>query len=91
MSSYNFRGIAYLLDCCEYDFEKGLFKSTALYAPAPRPMDSTTVLHSLVFVARVFTIGAFVTIFFVLGSLLEGELARAWVDGVRRAAKRHQA
>jgi len=54
-------------------------------------MESTTVLHSLVFVARVFTIGAFVTIFFVLGSLLEGELARAWVDGVRRAAKRHQA
>jgi len=38
--------------------------------------------------ARVFAVGAFVIISFVLGSLLEGELARAWIAKVRGVAKR---
>jgi hypothetical protein len=37
MSTYNFRGIAYLLDSCQYGFGKGLFMSTAPLAPACAP------------------------------------------------------
>jgi len=51
-------------------------------------MDSAIVLHSLAFLVRVFAVGAFVTVFFVLGSLLEGELASAWVGEIRRFVKR---
>ncbi len=54
-------------------------------------MDSTTVLHSLVFLTRVFAVGAFVIISFVLASLLEGELARAWAGEIRRIVKRDTA
>jgi len=54
-------------------------------------MDSTTVLHSLVFLTRVFAVGAFVIISFVLASLLEGEVARAWAGEIRRIVKRDAA
>jgi len=54
-------------------------------------MDSTTVLHSLVFLTRVFAVGAFVIISFVLASLLEGEVARAWAGEIRRIVKRDTA
>ena len=64
-----------------------------LYQPAlpPISMDSTTVLHSLVFLTRVFAVGAFVIISFVLASLLEGEVARAWAGEIRRIVKRDTA
>ncbi len=66
-------------------------KVVTLYQPAlpPISVDTTTVLHSLVFLTRVFAVGAFVIISFVLASLLEGELARAWAADVRRMVKRH--
>ena len=54
-------------------------------------MDSTAVLHSLVFLTRVFAVGAFVIISFVLASLLEGELARAWAGEIWRMLKRDAA
>ena len=64
-----------------------------LYQPAlpPISMDSTTGLHSLVFLTRVFAVGAFVIISFVLASLLEGEVARAWAGEIRRIVKRDTA
>ena len=51
-------------------------------------METTTILHLFQLLARVFAVGAFVIISFVLGSLLEGELARAWVAEIRRFVKR---
>ncbi len=47
------------------------------------------MLQSLQFLARVFEVGAYVTIFFVLGSLLEAEGIRACVARVRRLVQHH--
>jgi len=51
-------------------------------------VETTTILHSFRFLARVFAVGSLAVIFLVLGSLLQGELARAWVAEVRRVVKR---
>jgi hypothetical protein len=43
------------------------------------------------FLARVFAVGSFVIAFSVAGSLLGGELAKAWVAEIRRIVKRDAA
>ncbi len=47
------------------------------------------MLQSLQFLARVFEVGAYVTFFFVLGSLLEGERITGWAAKVRRLVQHH--
>jgi len=53
-------------------------------------VETTTILHSFRFLARVFAVGGLASVFLVLGSLLQGELARAWVAEVRRIVKSDQ-
>jgi hypothetical protein len=48
----------------------------------------TTILHSFWFIARVFAVGSLLVIFLALDSLLQGELAKAWVAEVRRIVNR---
>jgi hypothetical protein len=52
---------------------------------------TTTILHSFRFLARVFAVGSFVIVFSVAGSLLWGELAKAWVAEIRRIVRRDAA
>jgi hypothetical protein len=47
------------------------------------------MLHVLQFLARVFEVGAFVAIFFVVASLLESEVVMGWAVQLRRLLKRH--
>ena len=47
------------------------------------------MLHLLQFLARIFEVGAFVAIFFVVAFLLESEVVIGWAVQVRRLVKRH--
>jgi uncharacterized membrane protein SpoIIM required for sporulation len=47
------------------------------------------MLHLLEFLTRVFEVGAFVAIFFVVAFLLEGEVVSAIAVQVRRLVNRH--
>jgi hypothetical protein len=49
----------------------------------------TTILHALRFIIRFFAVGSLLVILLVIGSLLQGELARAWAGEVRRVLKRN--
>jgi len=90
----NFRGIAYLPQLCEHALKGRAVRraSGALVRAALPPIlvETTTILHSFRFLARVFGVGSLLITFLVLGSLLHGELARAWVAEVRRIVKRDQ-
>lgn len=46
------------------------------------------MVHLLQFLTRVFEVGAFVAIFFIVAFLLEGEVVSAWAMQVRRLMKR---
>jgi hypothetical protein len=52
-------------------------------------MEVTTMLYVLQFLTRIFEVGAFVTIFFVVAALLESEVVMGWAGQVRRFMKRH--
>jgi hypothetical protein len=56
-----------------------------VYSLAPRPqlVDNLAILHSFRLLARVFVVGSFAVVLLVLGSLLHGDLARAWVSELR--------
>ncbi len=54
----------------------------------PFLLEITTLLHAFRLLARVFVVGSFAVIFLVAGSLLHGELARAWAGEIRRLVKR---
>lgn len=56
----------------------------------PFLLETSTLLHAFRLLARVFVVGSFTVIFLVLGSLLHGELARAWASETRRIVKRDQ-
>jgi hypothetical protein len=47
------------------------------------------MLHVLQFLARIFEVGAFVAIFFVVAFLLESEVITGWAVRVRRLVKSH--
>jgi hypothetical protein len=47
------------------------------------------MLYLLQFLTRVFEVGAFVAIFFVVAFLLESEVIIGWAVRVRRLVKRH--
>ena len=49
------------------------------------------MLYLLQFLVRVFEVGAFVAIFFVVAFLLESEVVMGWAVQVRRLVKRHLA
>jgi hypothetical protein len=49
----------------------------------------TTILHALRFIVRFFAVGSLLVILLVIGSLLQGELARVWAGDVRRFVKRN--
>jgi hypothetical protein len=61
-----------------------------VYSLAPRPqlVDNLTILHAFRLLARVFVVGSFAVVFLVLGCLLHGDLARAWVSELRHTMKR---
>jgi hypothetical protein len=47
------------------------------------------MLHLLQFLARIFEVGAFVAIFFVVAFVLENKVYSVWAAQVRRLVKRH--
>jgi hypothetical protein len=47
------------------------------------------MVHLLQLLARVFEVGVYVTIFFAVAFLLEGEVVSGWAAQVRRLVKRH--
>jgi len=47
------------------------------------------MLHLLQFLARIFEVGAFVAIFFLVAFVLESKVYSAWAVQVRRLVKRH--
>ena len=47
------------------------------------------MFYLLQFLVRVFEVGAFVAIFFVVAFLLESEVVMGWAVQVRRLVKRH--
>jgi hypothetical protein len=79
-TNYNFRGIAYLPDCCEHGFGGGPFDNARgeclACASAHNLLDSTTLIHTFRLLARVFVVGSFAVVLLVLGSLLQGDLAK---------------
>ena len=54
----------------------------------PQLLDNITLLHAFRLLARVFVAGSFAVVLLVLGSLLQGDLARAWVSELRRTINR---
>jgi hypothetical protein len=50
----------------------------------------TTIVHALRFIVRFFAVGSLLVILLVIGSLLQGELARVWAGDVRRFVKRNK-
>jgi hypothetical protein len=54
----------------------------------PALVENTTLLYSFRFLVRIFAGGVAAIILLVLGSLLQGDLARAWAGEIRRTLKR---
>jgi len=69
---------------------EGCSTAQRVYSLAPRPqlVDNLTILHAFRLLARVFVVGSFAVVLLVLGSLLHGYLARAWVSELRHTIKR---
>jgi hypothetical protein len=51
-------------------------------------LETTAIVHSFRFFARLLLLGGFAVAVLVFGSLLHGELARAWASDLRRLVTR---